>query len=421
MRFAKITAAADLNPTMVTTQTQLKTTSISGEHLFSYPEKILLAVAVVGLALGYAFNNQILNFIVSLRFSPMNEFMLFMTKEGLVALTALVGAALLIQKRYVEFTLVVLAVIVGVESGYLMKKILHIPRPFATEALSDIALKFTTGYTLPSLHAVLCFSMIPFLKRGFKNRVVRWLIATMLIIITLSRVYLGLHYVTDLIVGALIGYGSAKFWLVTDERYKLGERLVHQIRTSLELRRQIAHALTGIALILLIKMDIVTTPILGGVLVLGTVAIILIRDYPLPGVSHALKLFERARDMKFFPGRGAFFFVLGSFLALLLFERQIALAGIAIMAVGDAVTTVIGIYFGRFKNPFNPEKHLEGTMLAIIISTLAAFTFVDFHMAFFGAVAGIFVESLAIRFIDRVIDDNLLIPLVAGLVMTAIR
>jgi phytol kinase len=400
--------------------TTFKTETVSGKSLFSGFEKILLALAVSGMAIGYAFNNEILNFVVSLRFSPLNEIMLFMTKEGLALLAAAIGAVLLIRKRYVEFTLVVLAGIVGVEAGYLMKKILHIPRPFATEAFSDIALKFTTGYTLPSLHAVFCFSLLPLLKRCFKTPATRWTIAAALVVITLSRVYLGLHYVTDLIVGALVGYASAKFWIIADERHHLGSRLVHQVRTNLELRRQMAHAITGIILIFLVKMNIVTVPILAGVLIAGTVAILLIRDHHIPGVSHMLKIFERARDMKFFPGRGAFFFVLGSLLALLFFERQIALAGIAIMAVGDAVTTIIGIYFGRFKNPFNPEKHLEGTMLAIIISTLAAFTFVDFHMAFFGAVAGIFVESLAIKFVDRVIDDNLLIPIVAGLVMTAV-
>ena len=392
----------------------------SAKKLFSIIEKILLTLAAAGIFAGYAFNDEILHFVVSLRFSPLNEVMLFMTKEGLAVLAAVVGAALLIKKRFVEFTLIVLAAIVGMESGYLMKKILHIPRPFVTEALSDIALKFTTGYSLPSLHAVFCFSLIPFLGRGFKSRAVRWGLAAALLFIAFSRVYLGLHYVTDLLIGALIGYGAAKFWLIVDERFNVGARLVHQIKTNLELRRQMAHALTGIALILLIKVGVVTPTVLAVVLVAGTVAIILIRDYRIPGISHALRLFERARDMRFFPGRGAFFFVLGSLLALLLFERQIAIAGIAIMAVGDAVTTVIGIYFGRFKNPFNPEKHLEGTMLAIIISTLAAFTFVDFHLAFFGAVAGIFVESLAIKFIDRVIDDNLLIPLVAGVVMTAI-
>jgi len=91
-----------------------------------------------------------------------------------------------------------------------------------------------------------------------------------------------------------------------------------------------------------------------------------------------------------------------------------------VMAIGDATTTLIGTYFGRIKNPLNREKHLEGTVIAIIFSTLAAFTFVPFPMAFLGSVAGIIFESVTVKFVDRVIDDNLLIPIIAGLVMTAL-
>jgi hypothetical protein len=58
------------------------------------------------------------------------------------------------------------------------------------------------------------------------------------------------------------------------------------------------------------------------------------------------------------------------------------MASIVIMAVGDSITTIVGIYFGKLKNPLNPEKHLEGTVLAIFASTIAAFYIVDFPRAF---------------------------------------
>ncbi len=383
-------------------------------------EIAIILPALLGLLFGYLYNDQIMHFVAGMRTPPLNSFMLFMTKEGLVAVIALLGAALLLKKKYVEFTLIALTAIVGLETGYLLKKITQVPRPFATEELASIALKFTSGYAFPSLHAIFCISVIPFLSRGFKSRAVQIFFGAAFLIITFSRIYLGVHYLTDLAAGALIGYAAAKFWLVLDSKYDVGSRLVNQIRQNLELRRQIAHALTGIILIFLVKIDIVTPPILAAVLVLGTILITLVKNFHIPFVHNILKLFERGKDLKLFPGRGAFYFVLGSLVALLLFERQIALASIAIMAVGDAVTTIIGIYFGRFKNPFNPQKHLEGTMLAIIISTIAAFTFVSFHLAFFGAVVGILVESLALKFIGTVIDDNLLIPLVAGIVMTAL-
>jgi dolichol kinase/membrane-associated phospholipid phosphatase len=390
------------------------------KKLLSIPEIFCLAMAAAGLVAGYFYNDAIMYLVAGLRTPELNWLMLFMTKEGLVAVIALTGATLLLKKRYVEFTLILLAAIVGLESGYLIKKVLQIPRPFATEELSTIALKFTTGYSFPSLHAAFCIGMIPFLGRSFRSRAVQVCLAAVLLVITFSRIYLGLHYLTDLIGGALVGFASAKFWLALDNRFNVGHRLVNQIRMNLELRRQIAHAIAGIVLIFFIKLGIITPAILAGVLLAGTILVVLAKYYTLPVVSRVLKVFERAKDLKLFPGRGAFFFVLGSLTALLLFERQIAVAAIAVLAVGDAVTTVIGIYYGRFKNPFNPQKHLEGTMLAIIISTLAAFTFVDFHLAFFGAAAGIAAESLAFKIFDNAVDDNLLIPLVAGVVMTAL-
>jgi len=386
----------------------------------AFAEIAAVVLAIAGLALGFFYNDQIIRAVAGMRTPLLNAFMLFMTKEGLTIVIVLAASGLLYKKRYVEFALILLAVIIGLESGYLIKKIFQVPRPFVTEGLTDIALKYTTGYSFPSLHAEFCFSMIPFLWRGFKSNWTRIFLLLSFLVIAFSRIYLGLHYLTDIIAGGLVGYGSAKFWIYLDAKYNVGSRLVNQIKTNLELRRQIAHALSGIALIFLVKLGIITPAILLAILVMGTVIVLLVKNFHIPVITGALKLFERGKDLKIFPGKGAFFFILGSLLSLLLFERQIALAAIAIMAVGDAVTTVIGIYYGRFKNPFNPEKHLEGTMLAIIISTLAAFTFVDFHLAFFGAVVGIAAESLAVKFIDRVIDDNLLIPLVAGVVMTAL-
>ncbi|HMR01423.1 MAG TPA: hypothetical protein PKA32_03465, partial [Candidatus Gracilibacteria bacterium] len=100
--------------------------------------------------------------------------------------------------------------------------------------------------------------------------------------------------------------------------------------------------------------------------------------------------------------------------------EPIALASIAIMAIGDSLTTLIGVYFGHIKSPTNNLKHLEGTALAIIAGTVAAFNFVSFEKAFIGAFVAMLFEALTIRHIDRIIDDNLLIPIIAGLTMTLI-
>ena len=136
-----------------------------------------------------------------------------------------------------------------------------------------------------------------------------------------------------------------------------------------------------------------------------------------PFVSVIINTVDRPEDLKYFPGKGSFFLVLGALLAVVLFPKDIALAAISIMAVGDAITTIIGTYFGKIKNPFNPRKHLEGTVLAIVVSTLAAFFFVDFQKAFVGSFIGMIFESMTGRYISQILDDNLIITLIAGIAM----
>lgn len=366
------------------------------------------------------FDQAILNFVQGMRFELLNDFMLFITRDGLVLLIAAVGTFLLIKKRYVELALIIIATACSLESAYLLKKIFLIPRPYTTPEFEQMALKLTTGFSFPSMHAAFCFTILPFLSRIFVSKSMRALTGLLLLAVVFSRVYIGLHYMSDIIAGSLLGYSSATFWLYCDKRWNIGARLIAELKRKLELRRQIAHALTGVSLIFLIQMGFINTVTLGAALLIGSALVIILKNYRIPYISKVLEFFEREKDMRIFPGKGAFFFVLGSLMALLFFKHEIALAAIAIMAIGDAVATIVGHYWGKYKNPFNQLKHLEGTMLAIILSTIAAFTFVPFHLAFVGSVAGLVFESLTFKFIDRIIDDNLLIPIIAGIAMTAL-
>ncbi len=109
--------------------------------------------------------------------------------------------------------------------------------------------------------------------------------------------------------------------------------------------------------------------------------------------------------------------VLGSLLAIVLFPKDIAMASIAIMALGDSVTNVFGRYFGEIKLPYNHHKTVDGALMGVGAATLGAFFFVPFHVAFVASVAAIFVETWDLKFWIVEIDDNILVPLVAGSVM----
>ena len=380
----------------------------------------LVIAAFLLIIVSLAYDSQILQFIAGHRTPQLDVFMAFMTNRGLFFLTLAVGLYLIYLRQYKLMVLILLAVASSMEIGFVLKKVIMRPRPFWTEALSTINLVQTLGYSFPSLHATFCFTMWPFLRRILKYKWLRVFGMIAIITIVFSRAYVGVHYASDLFAGSIIGFVIGKIWLFAEEHYGIINNFIFHIKDKLELRRQIAHLVTGLVIVVLIKYNILNWQILLGILIFGLALSITAKNAKIPLIHKVLAFFEREKDIQAFPGKGSFYMVLGSFLAVVLFPKDIALASITIMSIGDAITTLIGTYFGHVKNPFNHNKHLEGTMLAIILSTLAAFNLVGFEKAFLGSAIGMIVESIPLKFLDQIIDDNILIPLVAGFVMLLI-
>lgn len=102
----------------------------------------------------------------------------------------------------------------------LLKIIFERPRPFQAELINalQIGLYFlkdnfmTWNFSFPSFQAVLVFSALPILNKNFKKFKYVWLIFACLV--AFSRVYFGLHYLSDVLAGAIIGYliGMLMVW-----------------------------------------------------------------------------------------------------------------------------------------------------------------------------------------------------------------
>ena len=59
-------------------------------------------------------------------------------------------------------------------------------------------------------------------------------------------------------------------------------------------------------------------------------------------------------------------------------------------------------------------------MLGVIAGTLGAGLFVSWQSAFFGSLIAMSAEGLELAIFKKKIDDNLLIPIVAGLTMSLV-
>ncbi len=190
--------------------------------------------------------------------------------------------------------------------------------------------------------------------------------------------------------------------------------------SSFEIRRKVFHVCLGLILSCGLYFGYFNWILIGVVTLLGGGVVLLTLHTRLPFISWFLENFERPQYIKSFPGRGIFFFFLSATLVSLLFSLDIAVASILILTFGDSAAHLVGAGLGRRRNPLSigPVRMFEGLIAGIVCGMFAALLVVPFWLAFFGSLCALIVESIAIRIGGVQIDDNLLIPLIAGAVMS---
>lgn len=119
--------------------------------------------------------------------------------------TIFVLALILLFVRYPKSGKAALVLLAGLTVAYhlgsFLKDIVARPRPFME--LSDInQLIPEKGFSFPSLHATMAFMAATALAGFFRRYALFFSLA---IIVAFSRVYLGVHFVSDVVGGALLG------------------------------------------------------------------------------------------------------------------------------------------------------------------------------------------------------------------------
>ncbi len=190
-----------------------------------------------------------------------------------------------------------------------------------------------------------------------------------------------------------------------------------------EIKRQALHAVMGITLVILLSAHLINTWHIFWLLIVGSLLAFLSKRIRVPIISWILDHCERPEQRKTFPGRGPVFFILGSLLALKLFPFDAALAAILILSLGDSVSHLFGHYYGRIPNPFNHKslKLFEGTLMGTGAGFLGAIFFVSPSEAFLASLGAMLAEAMEFDLNQQHVDDNLVIPLVAGTIILLLR
>lgn len=162
---------------------------------------LALAAAFILLAVFPAVDLEIVNALQAMRNAPLDFIMLAITSIGHWAVTSLFILVFFyaVRENRKNFLLVLGSFLLTFLIAVLLKFLIFKPRPFEVLGLE----KSESFSGIVSGHTAAAFAPFVFLRGRFR---IFWLLFALLV--AFSRIYLAAHFLSDVILGALIGYVS---------------------------------------------------------------------------------------------------------------------------------------------------------------------------------------------------------------------
>ncbi|MEG2118425.1 MAG: phosphatase PAP2 family protein [Clostridia bacterium] len=155
---------------------------------------------------------EILKAIQSLQCAFMDYFMIFISSVNNAGIICIVVAVVLcITKKYrkIGITLAVALIINTIFTNGIIKPCIARERPFIVDSSIQILISPPHGTSFPSGHTSSAFAVASVLM--FYNRRFGTIAAIIAVLIGFSRLYLRVHFLTDVIAGAVLGIIYALF------------------------------------------------------------------------------------------------------------------------------------------------------------------------------------------------------------------
>ena len=143
-------------------------------------------------------------FLAGFRNPFLTDFFSSITIMGSIVFSLVLCGGLFILSREKGVTTFI-GVFLSAAATHLLKLIFSVPRP-AVDRLVGVS-----TYSFPSGHTTVAFSLAVLLSN--MNEGLRIYLFGVAVLVGFSRIYLGVHYVTDVVAGAVVGYIISRIFL----------------------------------------------------------------------------------------------------------------------------------------------------------------------------------------------------------------
>lgn len=200
---------------------------------------IIFTLILLSILISLYFDSQIVKGISLIRIEFLNDIFMGLTFASSGIIIFFILTSLFLWREHKRRWILPLWFTLGISAlvSFLLKIIVQRSRPFQLAIVSTLPIlaknsHLTWNLSFPSFQAMLAFCAIPILSKEFPRLKYVWIIFASLI--AFSRVYFGLHFLSDVIAGGLIGYLIGAIIIKIEKENRFGEKVYKKVKKLLK-------------------------------------------------------------------------------------------------------------------------------------------------------------------------------------------
>ncbi|MDP2925599.1 MAG: phosphatase PAP2 family protein [Nanoarchaeota archaeon] len=200
-------------------------------------KEFYFSILIISAIFAFIFDKKIMGFFVSIRNPFFDYIFLGFSLAGNIFIIFFFLTAVFLWKENKRRWIIPLWLsgIFAIIISFILKIIIQRSRPFengfpALEILFYLMKNSFNSwdFSFPSMHAMFVFASVPILIKEFKKLKFIWIIFACAA--AFSRSYFGVHYLSDIMFGAIIGYLIGMTLIYLEEKYEIGKKVIRKLK-----------------------------------------------------------------------------------------------------------------------------------------------------------------------------------------------